>query len=73
MIKARSENKRTEVNISGDSETILIELHIIISQILKVFHTQNAEVLVLQMLVDAAEEFNASITNKNSKGEETND
>lgn len=75
MIKADSKNRRTEVMISGDSETILMELHIIIAQLLKSFHTQGADVLVLQELVDATEEFKASITNKNfnSKGEKTND
>ena len=75
MIKARSENRQTVVNISGDSETILNELHIIILQILKAFHTQDAEVLVLKMMVDAADEFAALITNKNSnsKGEEKNE
>ena len=65
----------TEVIISGDSEQVLIELHIIITQLLKAFYREDADILVLQELVDATEEFKASITNKNfnSKGEKKDD
>ena len=37
MIKADIKNERAEVIISGDSQVILQELHIIIMQILKAF------------------------------------
>lgn len=76
MIKAdKRQDGRTEVMISGDSDTVLIELHIIITQLLKSFYTQGVDILVLQELVDVVDEFKASITNKNfnSKGEKKDD
>lgn len=76
MIKAdKRQDGRLEVMISGDSETVLMEFHIIIAQLLKSFYTQGADTLVLQELIDAVDEFKASITNKNfnSKGEKKDD
>lgn len=76
MIKADlRQDGRTEVIISGDSVQVLTELHIIIAQLLKSFYTHGADILVLQELIDATEEFKASITNKkfNSKGEKKDD
>ena len=75
MIIAKSDNGRTEVQISGDSQVILRELLITVSQVLKVFHSQGAADVVMQGLVDVADQFASSIndTNFNSKGEKTND
>ena len=75
MIIAKSDNGHTEVQISGDSREILRELLIIVSQVLKAFNTQGAAVVVMQGLVDVADEFASSIndTNFNSKGEKKDD
>ena len=75
MIRTESEKGHTEVTISGDLQVILRELHIIILQILKVFFTQGADILVLEEIVDTIDEFEASIINKNinSKGEKKDD
>lgn len=75
MIKVETKNSCIELKISGDSDTLLAELHTIIIQLLNGFHIKDAEVLVLKELVDVTEEFHASITNKNSnsKGEKTDD
>lgn len=75
MIRIESEKGHTEVIISGDSQVILKELLIIVSQVLKVFDQQGVADVVLQGLVDVAEQSAASIndTNFNSKGEKTND
>ena len=40
MIIAKSDNGHTEVQISGDSEVILRELLIIVTQVLKAFHSK---------------------------------
>ena len=71
MIIAKSDDGHTEVKISGDSREILCELLIIVSQVLKVFHTQGAADAVMKGIVDVADEFASSIndTNFNSKGE----
>lgn len=75
MIKAVSENKKTELKISGNSVTILNELYIIIAKLLESFNMHGDAEAVLQVLVDAAEDFNASIKDKNSnsKGEKKDD
>ena len=75
MIIAKSQEDHTEVQISGDSRVILKELMIIVSQVLKAFHSQGVSDVVLQGLVDVADEFASSIndTNFKSKGEEEND
>lgn len=75
MIIAKSKEDHTEVQISGDSQVILRELMIIVSQVLKAFHSQGCSDAVMQGLVDVADEFASSInnTNFNSKGEEEND
>lgn len=75
MIKAKSQEDHTEVQISGDSRVILKELMIIVSQVLKAFHTHGQADIIMEGLVDVADQFAASITdtNINSKGEETND
>lgn len=76
MIKAeKRQDGLIEVMISGDSDTILMELHLIIEHLLKSFFTQGVDILVLQELVDVVDEFKASITNKNfnSKGEKKDD
>lgn len=75
MIIAKSQEGHTEVQISGDSQAILRELLITVSQVLKAFHTQGVADVVMQGLVDVADQFTASIndTNFNSKGEEEND
>ena len=75
MIIAKSDKGHTEVQISGDSQVILRELLITVSQVLKVFHSQGVADVVMQGLVDVADEFAASIndTNFNSKGEKKDD
>ena len=75
MIIAKSKEGHTEVQISGNSQVILRELLITVSQVLKAFHQQNTADIVMQGLVDVADQFAASIndTNFNSKGEKTND
>ena len=75
MIIAKSDKGHTEVQISGDSKLILSELLIIVSQVLKAFHSQGCAYAVMQGLVDVADEFASSIndTNFNSKGEKKDD
>lgn len=75
MIIAKSDNGHTEVQISGDSEVILRELLIIVTQVLKAFHSQGYADVVMKGLVDVADEFTSSInnTNFNSKGEKKDD
>lgn len=48
---------------------------ITVSQVLKAFHEQDAEDIVMKGLVDVAYQFTASITNTNfnSKGEKKDD
>lgn len=72
MIIAKSEEGHTEIQISGDSQVILRELLTIVSQVLKAFNRQGVAYVVLQGLVDVADDFASSIndTNFNSKGEE---
>ena len=75
MIIAKSDQGYTEIQITGDVDTILSELLIIVSQVLKTFHSQGVADVVMKGLVDVADQFAASIndTNFNSKGEEKND
>lgn len=75
MITVKSDNGRTECQISGDSQVILRELLITVLQVLKAFHSQGAADVVMQGLVDVADEFASSIndTNFNSKGEKKDD
>ena len=75
MIIAKSKEDHTVVQISDDSREILRELLITVSQVLKAFHSQGVADVVMQGLVDVADEFASSIndTNFNSKGEKTND
>ena len=75
MIRIESKNELKELTISGNSDLILDELHIILLKVLESFYKAGADILVLQMLIDVTEEFKASITNKNfnSKGEKKDD
>ena len=75
MIIAKSDQGYTEIQITGDVDTILSELLIIVSPVLKTFHSQGVADVVMKGLVDVADQFAASIndTNFNSKGEEKND
>lgn len=72
MIIAKSEEGHTEVQISGDSQVILKELLIIVLQVLKAFDQQNAADVVMQGLVDVADQFARSITNTNINSKEKN-
>lgn len=62
-------------HISGDSKVILSELLITVSQVLKAFNAQGCADVVLQGLVDVADDFASSIndTNFHFKGEKEND
>ena len=75
MIIAKSNDGHTEVQISGDSQVILRELLITVSQVLKTFHANDCADVVMQGLVDVADQFALSITdtNFNSKGEKKDD
>lgn len=75
MISAESKDGHTEVQITGDSDTILRELLVIVTQVLKTFHSFNCADIVMQGLVEAANQFATSInnTNFNSKGEKKDD
>lgn len=75
MIIAKSEEGHTEIQISGDSQVILRELLTIVSQVLKAFNTQGVADVVMQGLVDVADDFASSIndTNFNIKGEKKDD
>lgn len=75
MIIAKSDKGHTEVTISGDSHEVLHELLIIVSQVLKSFHQAGCADVVMQGLVDVADQFASSIndTNFNSKGEKKYD
>ena len=75
MIIVKSDQGRTECHISGDSQVILRELMITVTQVLKAFHSHGAADVVMQGLVDVADAFASSIndTNFNSKGEKKND
>lgn len=75
MISAESKDGHTEVQITGDSDTILRELMIIVTQVLKAFNTYGCADIVMQGLIDAADQFAASMTNTNfnSKGEKKDD
>jgi len=72
MIIAKSEEGHTEVQISGDSQVILKELLIIVSQVLKAFDGQGCADVVLQGIVVVAEEFTTSINNTNFNSKEKN-
>ena len=75
MIIAKSKEGRTEIQISGDSQEIFRELMMTVLQVLKAFHSQGYADVVMEGLVDVADEFASSIndTNFNSKGEKKDD
>lgn len=75
MIRAESKNGHTEIYISGDLEVVLTQLLMIVNEVLKTFHTKGYADVVLQGLVDVADNYASSIanTNFNSKGEKTDD
>lgn len=75
MIIAKSDHGYTEIQISGYSREILRELMMTVLQVLKAFHSQGVADVVMQGLVDVADEFTSSIndTNFNSKGEKKDD
>lgn len=75
MIIAKSDHGYTEIQISGDSREVLRELLMTVSQVLKAFHSQGVADVVMQGLVDVADEFASSIndTNFNLKGEKKDD
>ena len=75
MIHTEHKENGTVCHISGNSQVILAELLMTISQVLKAFNKQGVADVVLQGLVDVAEDFASSIndTNFNSKGEKKDD
>ena len=75
MIHTEHKENGMVCHISGDSKVILSELLLTVSQVLKAFNNQGAADVVLQGLVDVADDFASSIndTNFNLKGEEEND
>lgn len=72
MIKTKSDNGHTEVQLIGESREILKEFLLIESQILKAFDTQNAADVVLKGMIDVAEDFARSITNTYHNSKEKN-
>ena len=75
MIHTEHKDNGIVCHISGDAKDILNELLLTVSQVLKAFNTQGCADVVMQGLVDVADDFASSIndTNFNIKGEEEND
>lgn len=57
MIKVEKVNDFITLEISGHSEHILLELHILLMHILKQFHAHDKEHLVLDEITDVVSEF----------------